>query len=179
MGSLIWSLWSTIRQGGLFPFYRWEHWDLQRLNHSHKVTQLVSGRVRICTQAWVLISGLCLCPYILNTVSLPLERVLIDISGDTIRGLFLRRKENFSKTKMLSEESLWSSSCDKTLDVEGHVQMRDESGKLMVWAWHIPLHTSYKTALLLVFDVTEKLNPFSSSAGEVRPTVTGLRVAEQ
>lgn len=53
-----------------------------------------------------MISGLCLCPYILNTVSLPLERVLIDISGDTIRGLFLRRKENFSKTKMLSEESL-------------------------------------------------------------------------
>lgn len=68
--------------------------------------------------------------------------------------------KNTSKTKMLSEESLWSSSCDKTLDVEGHVQTRDESGKLMVWAWHIPLHTSYKTALLLVFDVTEKLNPF-------------------
>ena len=89
-----------------------------------------------------------------------LWKVLVSISGDTIRGLLLRGKEHFSKTKMLSEESLWSSSCDKTLEVEGHVQMRDEAGKLMVWAWHIPLHTSYKIALLLVFDVTEKLNPF-------------------
>ena len=89
-----------------------------------------------------------------------LWKVLVGISGDTIRGLLLRGKEHFSKTKMLSEESLWSSSCYKTLEVEGHVQMRDEAGKLMVWAWHIPLHTSYKIALLLVFDVTEKLNPF-------------------
>ena len=35
-----------------------------------------------------------------------LWKVLVGISGDTIRGLLLRGKEHFSKTKMLSEESL-------------------------------------------------------------------------
>lgn len=49
-----------------------------------------------------MISGLCL----FQGVLLPLERVLVGISGDIIRGLLLRGKEHFSKTKMLLEESL-------------------------------------------------------------------------
>lgn len=40
-------------KGGWFPIYKWEHWDSGRLSHLCKVTQLISGRVRIWTQACV------------------------------------------------------------------------------------------------------------------------------
>lgn len=33
--------------------------------------------------------------------------------------------------------------------------------KLMAWAWCVPLKKNYTTALLLVLDITEKLNPFT------------------
>lgn len=136
---------SGVLQIGLFHFTN-ENTDSERLSNLCKFTQLVSGRVRICTFVFR--------PAYWIQCSPPRPKGSWLIVVETPSCLFLRGTEHFSKTNILLEESLWAGSWRTCAD------HGDESVKLMAWTWCIPLQMNYKTALLLVLNIKEKLNPF-------------------
>lgn len=151
MGFLIWFLWSAARQIGLFHFTN-DNTDSERLSSLCKFTQLVSGRVRICTFVFR--------PAYWIQCSPPRPKDSWLIVVETPSCLFLRGTEHFSKTNILLEESLWAGSWLETGSWRICADHGDESVKPMAWTWCIPLQMNYKTALLLVLNIKEKLNPF-------------------
>lgn len=113
MGFLIWFLWRAVRQIGLFHFTN-ENTDSERLSNLCKFTQLVSGRVRICTFIFR--------PAYWIQCSPPPPEVSWWIVVEKPSCLFLRGTEHFSKTNILLEESLRAGSWLETLAAGGLVQ---------------------------------------------------------